>query len=905
MLSAMLRASPVATAIVDGEGTVTALNEAAALLFGVGAGDRLRTSGLAVDVIPYEGGAIVVALLPRPGIGAAAVIDQSTDAVIVTDAVGRIVEWNPMATLLIGGTAEQVRGRPIDALVVEHGLGAEVRSALDRARGGQIARYEARRETPDGEPVDLSVVLSPLREGDGSLAGVVVVARDITALRSAERARDRAAARARFLARASRLLAGSLELDQTLGTVGALLVPDWADVSVIGLRDGTGRLEALMTEHADPALSGAVRRLFVEHATTPRPGGMIDRALTTGRTVLAPDYRDPRVRIDDPVRAALHALGARSLLVAPLRIRGSVLGILIAAMTVRSDRRFDAEDADLVQDVADRAAQAIDNARSYHAARAAEERFRAAFEDAPIGVALLHVDPEGATRFAEVNPALCHIYGADRDGLVGRAADDLGVGEQRLVRDDGEERWVHVQSAPLTGGRAGPHPVAYVAQIQDVTERRRFERELEHLASHDPLTGVLNRRRFEEELERALAGVRRHRRPAALVTLDLDNFKHVNDTYGNPAGDDLLRAVALALRERVRATDAVGRLGGDEFGIVLAGTGEVEAEEVAKGLLEAFRSRVGVEVGERIVRVTASAGVRQLAPEGTMSATELLGEADMALYEAKERGRDRLAVAGQIHDVPRVVHHGRWRERIRDALATDGFVLHEQPILRLADGQVDRAELLIRMIGAGGEAIPPAAFLPVAERYDHIRDIDRWVVSHAVALLALRQAQGSAIGASINLSGPSIGDASVVDFILAEIANAGVDPSSLMFEVTETTAIGNLDRARVLAQQLSELGCDFALDDFGAGFGSFAYLKHLPLDVIKIDGEFIRSLTRSTQDQVTVRAIVDIAKGLGKQTVAEFVEDAATLELLRRLGVDAAQGYHIGRPRPALAVPDF
>jgi diguanylate cyclase (GGDEF)-like protein len=603
------------------------------------------------------------------------------------------------------------------------------------------------------------------------------------------------------------------------------------------------------------------------------------------------------------VRAGLHALGARSLLVAPLRIRGSVLGVLIAVMTDRSDRRFDAEDTDLVQDVADRAAQTVDNARSYRAARAAEERFRAAFEDAPIGVALLHVDPEGATRYAEVNPALCQIFGADRERLLGEPADELEVGEQRLVRADGEERWVQVQSARLTSPPGAP--VAYVAQVQDVTERRRFERELAHLASHDPLTGVLNRRRFEEELERTLAGVRRMRRPAALVTLDLDNFKHVNDTYGHPAGDELLRAVARTLRDRVRATDAVGRLGGDEFGIVLAHTGELEARRVAEGLLEAFRTRVGVQAGARRVRVTASAGVRQLSPEGSESATELLGEADMALYEAKERGRDRLAVAGEATAEPRALHHGRWRERIRDALETDGFVLHEQPILRLSDGHIDRAELLIRMVGARGEPIAPAAFLPVAERYDHIRDIDRWVVSTAMRLLAARQAEGSRVGASINLSGPSIGDARVVDFILAEIANAGVDPSSLMFEVTETTAIGNLDRARVLAQQLSELGCDFALDDFGAGFGSFAYLKHLPLDVIKIDGEFIRTLTRSTQDQVTVRAIVDIAKGLGKETVAEFVEDQPTLELLRRLGVDSAQGYHIGHPRPARAVPEF
>jgi EAL domain-containing protein (putative c-di-GMP-specific phosphodiesterase class I) len=218
---------------------------------------------------------------------------------------------------------------------------------------------------------------------------------------------------------------------------------------------------------------------------------------------------------------------------------------------------------------------------------------------------------------------------------------------------------------------------------------------------------------------------------------------------------------------------------------------------------------------------------------------------------------------------------------------------------------VDRAELLIRMADDAGPPIDPVAFLPVAERYGHIGAIDRWVVRQAVALLRERQAAGSAIGAEVNLSGDSLSDASVIDEVIPEIRNAGIDPAWLTFEVTETAAIGNLERARRLAQQLAELGCGFALDDFGAGFGSFAYLKHLPVDIIKIDGDFIRSLPSSPGDQVTVRAVVDIAKGLQKQTVAEYVEDAETLELLRRFGVDRGQGHHIGRPRPAAVRPDF
>ena len=878
---------------------------APALLDAVRAGrcvEALVAGELTVSVMPAGDGAVVVGREPRSRL--AGVVHGSADAVVVVGAEGEVLEWNGTASELFGLPAARVVGRPLDEVALRQGATREERAALARVlESGETVRYEAVREAADGRPLDVSVVVSPLHAEDGSVDGAVAVGRDLTALRAAERARDRAAARARFLAEASGLLAGSLDLDRTLASVGALLVPDWADVSVIALRDDADRLEAITVEYPDLSRRGVIEQLFAEHGSRPRPGGLIDRVLATGRPVLAPDYHDPAHDPADPGRRGLRAMGARSLLLAPLRIRGTVIGVLVAVMTDRSGRRFSPEDTDLVQDVADRAAQAIDNARQYRAARAAEERFRAAFEDAPIGVALLHVTDEG-TRFAEVNPALCRIFGSRREVLVGRSADDLAAGEQRLVRADGQERWVHVQSAPLTGGEAGG-PQAVVAQVQDVTERRRFERQLEHLASHDPLTGVLNRRRFEEELDRALAAVRRHGEPAALVTLDLDDFKHVNDTYGHAIGDELLRVAATALRDRVRATDAVGRLGGDEFGIVLSHTGPDEAARVARGLLEAFRERIGVRVGERLVRVTASAGVRPLDPLGTQTAGEVLGEADMALFDAKEAGRNRLSVAGPGDPVPSAVrHHLHWRERIRDALEQDGFVLYEQPIMGIADGRIDSAELLIRL-RTDADPVLPASFLPVAERYDDIRDIDRWVVRHALALLVARQAAGSPVGASVNLSGASLGDASVIDFVVEEIRASGVDPARLTFEVTETTAIGNLERARVLAQQLAELGCGFALDDFGAGFGSFAYLKHLPLDVIKIDGDFIRTLPDSPQDQVTVRAIVDIARGLGKTTVAEFVEDAATLELLRVLGVDRAQGFHIGTPRPATPRPSF
>ncbi len=861
-----------------------------------------------------------------PGGGAAeqrlrAALDAAPDAVAVVDEHGVISEFNRVAAALAGVAAERAIGTRLEALAAGMGASEEDLATIrDALRRGVAGGYETHVDTPAGAQ-DLGVSLSPIHDPDGRVSGAIVVARSLSEQRHAEAARDRTDARTRFVADTSRALAASLDIESTLQTIGDRIVPERADVCVIALCEGE-RLRPVALIHADPAQRPVVEAIFAGNIAAPVAGGLLDRVMRGGPPLLAPTFEEhPFGYTDSSTRRRVEEMAVRSLVIAPLRVRCELLGVLFAATTSTSGRRLDEFDVDLFQDISDRAAQALDNARLLDATQAAEARSRAAFEHAPIGIALVRLDAEGDPRYAEVNPALCVIAGYTRDELVGRPMSEFThpddradesqrlewlieseleeiSGEKRQVRADGEVRWVHVRAAPLEEG-------AFVAQIQDITERRRFQEELEHLASHDPLTGLLNRRRFEEELERALAHVRRHGDGAAVITLDIDNFKHVNDTYGHPVGDELLRACAQQLTARVRTTDQIGRLGGDEFGVILSRTPPADARAVARELLEELRG-IGVDVGERIVRVTASAGLRSLEPSDARTAGELLGEADMAMYDAQEQGRDRLSVIRPGDLQPeRVRLRMRWSERIRDALEGEGFVLFEQPILHLARSEVDRSELLLRMIGDAGEPIAPGAFLPIAERYGQIQAIDRWVVRHAIELLAERQAAGSPLGMEVNLSGESISDASVVDFIIAEIGNADIDPTALVFEVTETAAIGNLERACQLAQQLAGLGCAFALDDFGAGFGSFSYLKHLPLDIIKIDGEFVRQLPRSRHDQVTVRAIVDIAVGLGKETVAEFVENEPTLKLLRKLGVDRAQGYHIGRPRLAEVRPDF
>ncbi|HWC25106.1 MAG TPA: EAL domain-containing protein, partial [Solirubrobacteraceae bacterium] len=456
--------------------------------------------------------------------------------------------------------------------------------------------------------------------------------------------------------------------------------------------------------------------------------------------------------------------------------------------------------------------------------------------------------------------------------------------------------------------RLGGESVGRVWSFRDITEQKRFESQLQHLADHDALTGLFNRRRFEQELAREAGVVGRYDGSLAALLLDVDNFKFVNDTLGHRAGDELIRSVAGLLRRRLRTSDILARLGGDEFAVLLPNTRPEYAQLVAADLLELIRRHTAFVGGER-VSMTASIGVALLG-ETDHDGSGLMVDADLAMYEAKTAGRDRFSYyTPERAEQARLEGRYTWVERIRHALEHDGLVLHAQPILELASGRVSQYELLVRMRGRDGALIPPNAFLPSAERLNLVQAIDRRVVEQAIGLIAEHARAGHDLRLEVNLSGRSIGDRELTELIQRELAATGIDPANLIFEVTETAAIANMEAAGEFARKLSELGCRFALDDFGTGFGSFYYLKHLPVSYLKIDGEFIAGMADNETDQLMVKAIVQVARGLGKLTIAEFVGDARTQELLTQYGVDLAQGYHVGRPTdvgrlsPALAAP--
>jgi diguanylate cyclase (GGDEF)-like protein/PAS domain S-box-containing protein len=545
----------------------------------------------------------------------------------------------------------------------------------------------------------------------------------------------------------------------------------------------------------------------------------------------------------------------------------------------------------------------------------AEERFRTAFEEGAAGMAIVSADG----KILQVNRALCGITGHAHTDLEGRSMMSLlhpedreqhaaesermlagrlatARGERRYLHDDGHVVWASV-STTLVRDATG-HPLHFLTQAQDVTERRRYEAELRHMADHDGLTGLLNRRAFERELDRHVEHLARYGPRGAVVLIDIDHFKNVNDTLGHSVGDQLITKVADALREHIRNGAVTARLGGDEFAVLLPDGDPDDAAATADELLEAIRKLRVASPSGRLRHVSASIGVAPFDSE-RLTGEDVLVNADLALYEAKEGGRDRVACHGSGREASsRLASRLSWTDVIRDALDEDRLVLQAQPIMDLVTGEFHQYEMLLRMRDPLGELIPPAAFLPVAERYDLIGAIDRWVVTRAIEMLGEENNRKNRLVFEVNISGRSTGDPDLLELIERQLREHQVAPEQVIFEITETTAVGNIPRAQEFAAHLNQLGCRFALDDFGAAFASFYYLKHLPFDYLKIDGEFVRSCLDDQTDKLVIQAVVDIARGLGKRTVAEMVGDQQTLELLAEMGVDHAQGYHVGKPAP-------
>ncbi len=597
------------------------------------------------------------------------------------------------------------------------------------------------------------------------------------------------------------------------------------------------------------------------------------------------------------------------------RIAGTITRPLDAAVNVADKIAQGDWNSKIEADSRDELGQlltALDNMREQVHSR--QERLETILDNAAEGV--ITFDTRGAIE--GYNRAAEKLFGWSEQEVLGMHIGSLLRPDSTETRERYQEHFMRIELARLIGREGemnGRHkdgsafPLAlkisrmtlqgrevYVALAADISERKALIENLKRMAEHDGLTNLYNRSYFLGELERVVERVKRTKEPCAVLYIDLDNFKYINDVHGHAAGDQLLIEVANTLRRRGRKSDLIARLGGDEFSVLLYNISPDRVSDVA----ESFRKSLADSIfrqGTITANVACSIGAAMISPQ-TESAVLIMSQADIASHMAKRLGRNRVHVfeSADAENAATMALDMGWTQRIKDAIANNRFALACQPIVNTRTRAIEVYEVLIRMLDEKNALIMPAGFLPPAERFGLMVDIDKWVITHAIDTLMWQRREMPALRYAINLSGQTLSDPGVCDLIQAKIAATGLDPAALTFEITETVAISDMTVAAAFLARLKSLGCRTALDDFGSGMSSFAYLRDLPVDYIKIDGRFVKNLDTSPVDQAMVRAMSEIARALGKQTVAEFVENEKSFNLLAAFGVDYGQGYHLGRP---------
>ena len=438
----------------------------------------------------------------------------------------------------------------------------------------------------------------------------------------------------------------------------------------------------------------------------------------------------------------------------------------------------------------------------------------------------------------------------------------------------------------------------YTGLIADISERKAMLEHFKNLAEHDGLTGLHNRNYFQHELVTMVKRIHRGDIPqCAVMYIDLDNFKYVNDTLGHAAGDRLLIQISEILSRRARETDILARFGGDEFTVLLFNVSSTKATRIADSFREQIAEFIFKEGGDQ-VDIGCSIGV-SIINRKTKTAEEAMSQADFACHQAKHGGRNRIRMFN-LEDqvgVSTMSQDMSWSRRIKSAIENQNFVLACQPIVSTADGEISNFEVLVRMLDEQSNIIMPGGFLPAAERFGLIVDIDKWVIINAINTLAKQRIKKNNLCYAINLSAQTLTHPGICELIENQLAEVKLDPGALTFEITETAAISDMNAAETLLSNLRSMGCKTALDDFGTGLSSFAYLKDLPVDVVKIDGRFVKNIADNNLDLAMVKAMNDIVHAMGKKTVAEFVESKRCFEILKSYGIDYGQGYYLGRPK--------
>jgi diguanylate cyclase (GGDEF)-like protein/PAS domain S-box-containing protein len=781
---------------------------------------------------------------------AAAVVRCATDAIFTTDQHGWVTAWNPGAERLYGYPEAQAIGQRAWSLL-SCSPGEADPFIVCAETGKAVARHLALHRRADGTETWTSLSLSPVP--DGPVFTVVAIAHD--ASEQVLTQRSLAASEAKF----------------------RLVAENATDViSLFSYHDGP------RFEYVSPSSTEVLGRTPEEYYADPE--GAINAV-----------HPDDAYRVVEEITSGKHGELTRI-----ARPDGSVIWVEIRT------RLFDAGDGSpglamsVTRDVTDRV-------EAERALRLSEERHRTIVETMQEGIWVSN--DEGEIVFA--NARMGEILGRDLADLLGRGPFDfippeqleqaraerqriregvVGHSEFAVVRPDGTRRWVLVTSSPLKA--VDGRPAGVLSTVGDITERKEATEQLAHLALHDSLTGLPNRVLFLDRLEQANGRAARAEAGIAVLFLDVDHFKLVNDSLGHAAGDDLLRGVAERLSAAVRPGDTVARLGGDEFAVLCEGIDEAEAMNVADRLLRTFDD--ALVCGPAPQFLSASIGIA-IGPVGQAAA--LVRDADTAMYRAKDQGRARYAVYDAGLRLA-VTERLQLTNELRCALDDDQLVVYYQPIVELSSGEVVAAEALLRWNHPHRGMLGPAEFIPVAEVSGLIVPIGKWVLRQACEQAAAWRRQGFELGVSVNLSARQVAEETGVDFLARTLAETGLHGTDLMLEVTESAVLDDAARAERVLRDLKDLGVRIAIDDFGTGYSSLSYLRRFPVDAIKIDRSFVSGLLSEPDDETIVSAVIGLAENLGLAAIAEGVEDMAQLERLRALGCAYGQGFLWSRPVP-------
>ncbi|WP_018872306.1 EAL domain-containing protein [Thioalkalivibrio sp. ALJ16] len=670
-----------------------------------------------------------------------------------------------------------------------------------------------------------------------------------------------------------------------------------------------------------------LRFIYVNQGAVDQTGIPRDELLTLHPFDIKPEYPEPRFRqLIEPLRRGerdqmrfetrhIHRDGREVpveisvQLVAP---RGQTARYVAISHDITQRKR---NEETLLQALGDLEAARDEQGRLLELTQREQGRMAALLSAMSIGI--LFEDREGRVEY--INPAFRRMWAIHGDiELVGRPSRDvLEHSTHRFARPDHASRYVlHVLDTheiserfevDLYDGRiltqvsypvhdSDERSIGRLWLYEDVTHERQTAQQLVYLAEHDALTGLYNRHHFQKHLEHVIRSERRRHGRFALLYFDLDEFKTINDTFGHRAGDTVLVRAAGEIAALVRSQDLFARLGGDEFAILVDCESEQEPVELAERVGRAI-SAIPFRFRGQNYRLTASIGIAYFPDHGD-NVEDLVAHADTAMYQAKDLGKNTWAVFDRSRNTAaHMLERMSWSQRIGTALEQGQFELHFQGIYTIADQHLHHVEALVRMRDPAkpDEISMPGQFIPIAEKTGQILDIDRWVIRESIACLARDPAIP---GIAINISGRSFDEPGLPQYIAQQLEQHTVAPRRLIIELTETAAVSEMQDAQRFIEGLQQTGCSVCLDDFGSGFSTFAYLKYLGVQVLKIDGMFVRDLPNNRDNQAFIRAMVDVARGLDKLTVAECVEDPETLAMLGDLGVDMAQGYHLHRPAP-------